>query len=394
LSSFSAGDVPQIIEAQSGARNLAQLALDITNDVASNLIDIKRRLQAIQRAHTLLVHGGSIVVVGASVTGFILNFHESATTTTTQASTTSSTSSSTATPSEWLLNTVPGTSLDDFEAFVQKLPDRGAGRRITYPELNYQNYIGKMTLGQARIVNTNPIVDQISANDPLDDDLPPIGELRKRGPNVQITRQPGAERYLKVLSYPRDRNWVDLQNNFDDPLNDYTFEASQGAESFIYIIDTGFDFNHPVSIGTAGSNSRPMQHSALQVFIVITYTDSASQELRHLQALRPQDHYVANHVRDENGNIVTSFRDNYGHGTPCSGVAVGAILGVAKGASWIGVKFRDLARSDPEALTDAWRWAISDVVAKGRQGKAIINLSYCEFSSTLSFRREGSCMSL
>lgn len=196
-------------------------------------------------------------MAGTSITGFILNFHESATSTTTQTSATSSTSSSTATPSEWLLNTIPGTSLDDFEAFVQKLPDRGTGRRITYPELKYQNYIGKMTLDQARIVNANPIVDQISANDPIDDDLPPIDELRKRDPNVQITRQPGAERYLKVLSYPRDRHWVDLQNNFDDPLNDYTFEASQGAGSFIYILDTGFDFQHPVSSGIAASILAP-----------------------------------------------------------------------------------------------------------------------------------------
>lgn len=212
-------------------------------------------------------------MTGASITGFILNFHESATTTTAQASATSSTSSSTATPSEWLLNTVPGTSLDDFEAFVQKLPDRGAGRRITYPELNYQNYIGKMTLDQARMVNTNPIVDQISANDPIDDDLPPINHLRNRDPNVQIFTQPGTERYLKVLSYPRNRVWADLQNNFDDPLNDYTFENSQGAGSFVYVLDTGFDFNHPVSIGPAGSGSRSLQHSALHLFVVITYTD-------------------------------------------------------------------------------------------------------------------------
>lgn len=226
--------------------------------MASNLNDIKRRLQAIQRAYPLLVGGGSIAVAGASVTGFILNFHESATATTAQASTTSSTSSSTATPSEWLLNTVPGTSLDDFEAFVQKLPDRGAGRGIAYPELNYQNYIGKMTLDQARIVNNNPIVDQISANEPLNDDLPPINHLRKRYPNVQISRQPGAEHYLKVLSYPRDRIWADLQNNFDDPLNDYAFEISQGSGSSIYILDTGIDLNHPVSIGPAGSDSRPM----------------------------------------------------------------------------------------------------------------------------------------
>lgn len=384
MSSFSAGDVPQIIEAQSGARNLAQLALDITNDIASNLIDIKRRLQAIQRAHTVLVQGGSIVVAGAAVTGFILNFHESATLTTAQASAASSTSSSTAIPSEWLLNTVPGTSLDDFEAFVQKLPDRGAGRRITYPKLNYQNYIGKMTLDQARVVNTYPIVDQISANDAIDDDLPSSGELRKRIPNVQIARQTDAELYLKVLSYPRNRDWTDLLNNRNDPANDYAFEISQGAGSFIYVLDTGFDFNHPVSINPAESYYRSLQHSTLHLFIVIINTDSVQQEFRDLRNLRPQAHYVAAYVRDASGALVTSMTDNIGHGTACSGIAVGYTLGVAKGASWIGVKFRDTGRTKPDALTDAWRWALNDIVGKGRQGKATISLSYSKFSRTLA----------
>lgn len=122
-----------------------------------------------------------------------------------------------------------------------------------------------------------------------------------------------------------------------------------------------------------------------------TYTDSVLQEFDQLQIFRPQEHYVANRVRDDSGNIVTTLTDDYGHGTPCAGIAVGNTLGVAKGASLTGVKFRDLGRSDPESLTDAWRWAIRDIVAKGRRGKAIINLSYCKFSSTLSCTRQSSC---
>lgn len=45
---------------------------------------------------------------------------------------------------DWLLNTVPGTSIAQFEA-IEKLPDKGAGQRIPFPLLNYQHYVGKTT---------------------------------------------------------------------------------------------------------------------------------------------------------------------------------------------------------------------------------------------------------
>lgn len=64
---------------------------------------------------------------------------------------------------------MPGTSLEEFEDFVRKLPDKGTGRRIIYPSLGYQNYVGKMTLEEAKLVSKYPIGDQIGPNDPMKD---------------------------------------------------------------------------------------------------------------------------------------------------------------------------------------------------------------------------------
>ena len=62
------------------------------------------------------------------------------------ATSTSSSSSASGTPREWLLNTVPGTSESAFESFVSSLPDKGKGRRKTPSFLNFQYYVGTMTL--------------------------------------------------------------------------------------------------------------------------------------------------------------------------------------------------------------------------------------------------------
>lgn len=91
---------------------------------------------------------------------------------------------------------------------------------------------------------------------------------------------------------------------------------------------------------------------------------------------------MAEKLKDSNGNIVTSWRDTFPHGTAVASMAVGKTVGVAKRAGFIGVKFRDNATySVPEDLVDCWSWIVADVIAKNRVGKAIINMSYGEHSS-------------
>ena len=165
---------------------------------------------------------------------------------------TATSSTSTATPTAWLLNTVRGTSREAFEDFVNKLPDRGSGRRIIFPALKYQNYVAKMTLEEAKAVSKYLIVDQISANDPMVD--PDRGtELEREEAKSQRNRREvvysvHSPQHLKMISLPKNQRVADV-NEFDsNPASQYTYDVSGGAGSYIYVLDCGFDFGHVVSI--------------------------------------------------------------------------------------------------------------------------------------------------
>ncbi|MCJ1423808.1 hypothetical protein MMC29_001693 [Sticta canariensis] len=58
-------------------------------------------------------------------------------------------------------------------------------------------------------------------------------------------------------------------------------------------------------------------------------------------------------------------------------MALGVNGGVANNTKLIGVKFKsNTTLSVPSKLVEAWSWMIADVNAKGRNGKAIMVLSY------------------
>ena len=78
---------------------------------------------------------------------------------------------------------------------------------------------------------------------------------------------------------------------------------------------------------------------------------------------------------------MTTMRDEgMPHGTAVASMAVGKTVGVAKSAKFIGVKFRSDKTANPADLTECWSWIVDDVIAKNRVGKAIINMSYGEYS--------------
>ena len=62
---------------------------------------------------------------------------------------------------------------------------------------------------------------------------------------------------------------------------------------------------------------------------------------------------------------------------------VGKNLGVARKATIVNVKAIDVARTDMENIAHAVRWAIDDIIAKKRMGKATLNLSFSESSVSL-----------
>lgn len=84
-----------------------------------------------------------------------------------------------------------------------------------------------------------------------------------------------------------------------------------------------------------------------------------------------------------------------GHGTSVFSVAGGVNKGVASGANFVVVKFRNAAANSVigrmqirqvtgAALRDAWDYSINDIIrrrAEGDTGKFVINMSYGEFKS-------------
>lgn len=71
------------------------------------------------------------------------------------------------------------------------------------------------------------------------------------------------------------------------------------------------------------------------------------------------------------------------HGTAVASMAVGDALGVAKDSKFIGVKFRSNATTVPRDLARSWNWVLDDVRGKGRNGRAVIVLSYSKPSLSI-----------
>lgn len=87
--------------------------------------------------------------------------------------------------------------------------------------------------------------------------------------------------------------------------------------------------------------------------------------------------------RDFGGRVVFGYNavanssdaDVQGHGTHTAGIVGGATYGVAKAAALVAVKVFDRGGSPTSVILDGYNWAVSDIRAKGRAGRAVINLS-------------------
>ena len=159
-------------------------------------------------------------------------------------------------PMNWYLNTVPGTSVKDFQTWIKTLPDKGLGRQSVFETSNYQGYVGRWTLNEAKIINEDPIVDMQVCNDKITsysnfvfDNTTAFSdnELTRRANPSKIYKYNLSPRYLRMLSLPKNRDISSLPaDGVDDPMLDYAAESSAGAGTFVYIFDHGFNFSHPV----------------------------------------------------------------------------------------------------------------------------------------------------
>ena len=178
---------------------------------------------------------------------------------------------------EWLLNTVPGTSIKKFEAFITTLSDGGKGRKFVGEPSDYQHYVAKITEKEAEKISRHPLVDQIVRNvaqvntahyedngdSGKDDEEPRKPSVHRRATvsweNLRIDSLPGtddkSQRHLIGLSWDPTKRLREHTGTLfisdtvgKTPTDQYLFEESAGEGTHIYIFDTAnFGMRWPVS---------------------------------------------------------------------------------------------------------------------------------------------------
>jgi subtilisin family serine protease len=112
--------------------------------------------------------------------------------------------------------------------------------------------------------------------------------------------------------------------------NSYIYDSSAGEGQFNYVVDTGIRTTHVEFDGRAT--------------------------------------WGYNAVNDINA-------DNNGHGSHVSGIIGGTTYGVSKKTSLIAVKVFEGNNGTSSTVIAGFNWAAKDIVAKGRQNSAVINMS-------------------
>lgn len=112
--------------------------------------------------------------------------------------------------------------------------------------------------------------------------------------------------------------------------NNYIYDSSAGEGQFNYVVDTGIRTTH------------------------VEFNDRAT--------------WGYNAVNDINA-------DNNGHGTHVSGTIGGTTYGVSKKTSLIAVKVFEGNNGSSSTVIAGFDWAANDIVTKGRENSAVINMS-------------------
>ena len=158
--------------------------------------------------------------------------------------------------------------------------------------------------------------------------------------------------HKRELKTQKEATWgLGAVSHREKGSTEYVYDAKAGEGTWAYVIDSGVRVTHTEFEGRA--------------------------ELGH------------NSLED------TTDEDNNGHGTHVSGTIAGKTVGVAKKANIVGIKaFDSNVQTGTSDILDAINWAVNDIVEKGRQKKAVINMSLSKFlhhlCSSSSFRWESS----
>jgi hypothetical protein len=147
------------------------------------------------------------------------------------------TSSSSNEPTAYVITTQNNTPLPDFKDLISSLPDSGTGEQIVFPMLTSQAYLTlNLTADEATELLENPIVLSVLRNDDINDALTSTAHKRS-DPDLTLERRGGSADHLRLISQERGQ-----------PLADYLYDPTLGEDTFLYIIDTGFNENHSVSL--------------------------------------------------------------------------------------------------------------------------------------------------
>lgn len=179
---------------------------------------------------------------------------------------------------------------------------------------------------------------------------------------------------VKTLFYPIDWHWLVPFSGALSPLHlrllslskfvdvkdkaveheGYLYEQWAGYGSFIYILDTGLD------------TARSQFHRIPKDFD----SDVASASKSRLDII-----------------FKPAREDNIGHGTGVASMIIGLPKSVFHGDKFVIVKMRDRRKdavSTPGFTTELIRRAFNHIKASGRQGKAVMSMSYCMLSRSSS----------
>ncbi|KAI4136413.1 MAG: hypothetical protein L6R39_007800, partial [Caloplaca ligustica] len=356
LDTFPPADINRVVEIQNANRALYSEIKDTLKDIAQL---INRPPQALQ---TLKKHAPAFAV-GGTILG-LLGKSDSVSINALPKTKATGTSPHPAAPTEsekvaddYFLTTVPGTAVKDFQNFIRTLPDKGSGPQRHYDlPLQYQTYLGHMTRLDAGIVNRNPMVGFIGLNrrgnvtiqhgcidTSKEDGIAGRSTSRFNSTRVStrdaanwvIKQQAGSPLHLRMLSSDPHDLIAFHEFSLNEPQYDYMYEGTEGRGAAIYVVDAGFGLTH--------------------------------QEFQRPEA-PPTEYYNPAGIRpwvqgSHHGDLVAAF-------------AVGQVLGVAKKATLVVVEPGDAnGNVYLDEIFGVWRWIVSDVLAKQRKGKAVVNFS-------------------
>lgn len=212
--------------------------------------------------------------------------------------------------------------VDDYFASFAKREDGGLnGVDKVYETEGFHAYAGTFDDATVELLKQSDQVDSVEEDQIME--LTYVDDF--------VTENP-AEVVKRALVTQRDSTWgLGSISHRSGSARDYIYDDSAGSGTYVYVVDSGININHRDFEGRArrGYNAVPN----------------------------------------------TNFDDTLGHGTHVAGTAGSRTYGVAKRTNLVDVKVFSGRTAATSIILDGYNWAVNDVIQRGRQRTAAINMS-------------------